>query len=186
MPLVQQQQTRQQIPAEILARFPGQQAGEMVDRYHTQGFLVLCPFLVVGCFGKVDGDGGVGESGPGVVDAHRVVRGGGIAGDVADDAEVPSRLTAGLAELVLGDEGRDGRVTQIDAIHEDVGFDDLVKGSPARRFGQVPFCDVAVRDAGAFEEGDGTGAAAAEGADYEDFWGRAVFEGGAEGGFDGG
>ena len=59
----------------------------------------------------------------------------GVAGDVADDAQ----LAVGVGEGVWRDEGRDFG-GEVDAVYEDVGFDDFLVGAGfGFRFGEVPF-----------------------------------------------
>ena len=88
---------------------------------------------------------------------------GGVAGDVADDAEV---AFVAVVQGLLVDEGRDF-FREVDAVDEDVGLDDLGEGAALGRFCQVPFQDVLVWDAGLFAEVDGASAAAAEGTDHQ-------------------
>lgn len=103
-------------------------------------------------------DGGLVEGGVDVVDGDGVVRVGGVAADVADDAEV----AAGALEALAVDKGRDG-LGQVDAVDEDVRLDDLGVGPVARLgLGQVPLLDLAAADL--LEQVDGAGAAAAQGA----------------------
>jgi hypothetical protein len=88
----------------------------------------------VAALGERDGHGRFAEGGVDVVDGDRVVGVGGVARDVADDAQ-----TARLGGERLGvDEGRDlGR--QVDAVDEDVRLDDfLVWAGLGRGFGEVP------------------------------------------------
>ena len=58
-----------------------------------------------------------------------------VAGDVADDAELARRRGEGVRR----DEGRDFG-GEVDAVDEDVGFDDLLVGAWfGAGFGEVPF-----------------------------------------------
>lgn len=139
----------------------------MIDRNHAErrpGIIIILR--------ELHPHRGLGEARPGIVDPHRVVRAAGVAADVAHDTEFPPALPARGFELGFGDKGRDGLVAEVDAVDEDVGFDDLGEGAAARGFGHVPFYDVRGGDAGIFAEVHGTVAAAAEGADNEDSWGR--------------
>ena len=89
---------------------------------------------VVAALGKLYGPGRLAESGVDVVDGDGVMRVGGVAGDVADDAQA-----TGLGGERLGvDEGGDlgGEVYAVD---EDVRLDDLLVGAGlGRGFGEVP------------------------------------------------
>lgn len=96
-----------------------------------------------------------------IVYGDGVVRVRRIAANVANNAE----LAAGLCELLLVDEGRDG-LGQIDAVDENVALDDLGVGAGAlRRLGQIPLLDLAAADL--LEQVNGAGAAAAEGSENE-------------------
>lgn len=86
---------------------------------------------------------------------------GGVAGDVADDAE----LAGGRLQALAVDKGRDG-LGEVDAVDEDVRLDDLGVGPAALLgLGEVPLLDVGAADL--LEQVDGAGAAAAEGAEDE-------------------
>jgi hypothetical protein len=89
---------------------------------------------VVAALGELHGHCGLAEGGVDVVDGDRVVRVGGVAGDVADDAQA-----ARLGGERLGvDEGGD-LGGQVDAVDEDVRLDDLLVGTGlGRGFGEVP------------------------------------------------
>jgi hypothetical protein len=89
------------------------------------------------------------------------VRVGGVAADVADDAEV----AGGGRERLEVDKGRDG-FGEVDAVDEEVALDDLGVG-PGAVFclGQVPLLDLVAADL--VEEVDGAAAAAAKGAEDE-------------------
>ncbi len=151
----------------------------MIDRDHAEGR--------PGILRKLHPHRGLGEARPGIVDPHRVVRAAGVAADVADDAEFPPALPARGFELRFGDERRDRLIAEVDAVDEDVGFDDLGEGAATRGFGHVPFYDVRGRDAGVFAEVHGAVTAAAKGADYENsWWGGGKGQGGGEGGLEGG
>lgn len=128
LPVVETKQTGQQVCAESLRCLARQQARQVVDADHAQR-------QTVAALGEGDGHGWLGEGGVDVVDGNGVVRVGGVAGDVADDAEA-----AGLGGQRLGvDEGRDlGR--EVDAVNEDVGLDDLLVGAGlGGGLGEVPF-----------------------------------------------
>jgi hypothetical protein len=114
LPVLQTEQTGQQVGAESLGRLTGQQARQVVDANHAER-------QVIAALGKLDRHGGFAEGGVDVVDGDRVVRVGGVAGDVANDAQA-----AGLCRERLGvDEGRDlGR--QVDAVDEDIRLDNLL------------------------------------------------------------
>lgn len=171
----------------------------MVDCYHAQGFRQGFAFLFVvvyfggggdgigvvgGMFRKVDSNSRLGETSPRIINPHWIIRRSGIARHIAHDPKPPPPLAPSLPKLLFRDERRDGRITEIHAVDEDIGFRDLVEWPPARGLRHIPFGDVGGGDAGALEEGDGAGAAAAQRADDEAFWGRGVVEGGGEGGFD--
>lgn len=96
LPVLQPEQTWQQVGAESLRGLAGQQAGQVVDADDAER-------QVVAALGEGDGHGRLGEGGVDVVDGDGVVRVGGVAGDVADDAQA-----ARLGGERLGvDEGRD-------------------------------------------------------------------------------
>ena len=117
---------------------------------------------VVAALGKRDGHCGLGEGGVDVVDGDGVVGVGGVAGDVADDAQA-----ARIGGQRLGiDEGRD-LGGEVDAVDEDIGLDDLlVRSGLGGGLWEIPLEDVF--KAGADAEVDGTTAAAAESTDDED------------------
>jgi hypothetical protein len=126
-PVLQTEQTGQQVGAESLRRLTGKQAGQVIDADDAE-------WQVVAALGELHGHGGFAESGVDVVDGDRVVRVGGVAGDVADDAQA-----ARLGGERLGvDEGGD-LGGQVDAVDEDVRLDDLLVGAGlGRGFGEVP------------------------------------------------
>jgi hypothetical protein len=127
LPVLQTEQAGEQVGAESLRCLAGQQAGQVVDADDTKR-------QVVAALGERHGHGRLAEGGVDVVDGDRVVRVGGVAGDVADDAQA-----ARLGGERLGvDEGRD-LGGEVDAVDEDVGLDDLlVWAGLGRGFGQVP------------------------------------------------
>lgn len=86
-----------------------------------------------------------------------------VAGDVADDAEVP--VWGGESFSV--DERGDG-FGEVDAVDEDVTFDYLRKGPALGRLVHVPAEDVAVGNSCLGAEIDGAAAAAAKSANDED------------------
>ena len=99
----------------------------MVDADDAEG-------QAVAALGQRDGDGGLAEGGVDVVDGDGVVRVGGVAGDVADDAEAAGGGGEGLGV----DEGRD-LGGEVDAVDEDVGLDDFLVGAGlGGGFGEVP------------------------------------------------
>lgn len=111
------------------------------------------------------GQGGAGEGAVGVVDGDGVVRVGGVTADVADDGEFAALLGRGEGFPV---HERWDLFGQVDAVDEDVGFGDFVKGPALGRLRQVPLEDVFVRDAGLAAEVDGSAATASQGADDQD------------------
>lgn len=70
--------------------------------------------------------GWIREGRPVVVDGHGVMRIVGVAGDIAHDGE----LAGGGGEGVFGYEGGDF-LGEVDAVDEDVGFDDFFEGAAA-------------------------------------------------------
>lgn len=142
-------QAGQQGVAKGLGRLARQGRGQVVDGDDGQRRPVAL---------DVDGDGGLVEGGVDVVDGDGVVGVGGVAGDIADDAQ----LAGGALEAGAVDKGRDG-LGQVDAVDENVRLDNLRVRAVARLgLGQVPLLDLAAADL--FEQVDGAGAAAAEGA----------------------
>jgi extradiol dioxygenase family protein len=127
LPVLQTEQTGQQVGAESLGCLAGQQAGQVVDADDAER-------QVVATLGERHRHGRLAEGGVDVVNGDRVVGIGGVAGDVADDAQA-----ARLGGERLGvDEGRD-LGGEVDAVDEDVGLDDLlVWAGLGRGFGEVP------------------------------------------------
>ena len=80
LPVLQTEQTWEQVGAESLGRLAGQQAGQVVDADDTER-------QVVAALRERDGHGRFAEGGVDVVDGDRVVGVGGVARDVADDAQ---------------------------------------------------------------------------------------------------
>lgn len=109
----------------------------------------------------IDLDGGLVECGVDVVDGNGVVGVGGVAADVADDAE----LAAGALEARAVDKRRDG-LGQVDAVDEDVRLDDLrVRPVALLGLGQIPLLDLAAADL--LQQVDGARAAAAQSSEHQ-------------------
>ena len=95
----------------------------------------------------------------------------GVTADIADDA----KLAIGVCERLHVDEWWN-RFGEIDAVHEDVRFDDFGVGpASAGGFGKVPFQDLFRWDAGCEAEIYGTAATAAKSADDEDLGNLTAF-----------
>lgn len=100
----------------------------MIDADHTQ-------WQLTGSAWQLHRDGRVGEGGVDFVDGNGIVRVRGIAGDIAHDAQLACRGRQGLGV----DEGRD-LGGEVDAVDEDIGFDDFLVRSWLRRgLGEIPF-----------------------------------------------
>ena len=82
---------------------------------------------------------------------------GGVAGDVADNAQIAFFVVQG----VFVDERWDF-LGEVDAVDEDIRLDDLNERPTFGCFRHIPLQDVLVRDASLFAEIDGASAAAAE------------------------
>lgn len=155
LPVLEAQQTGKQVCAESLRRFAGEQTGQVVNADHAQR-------QAVATLGERDGHCRFRECGVNVVDGNRVVRVGGVAGDVADDAQA-ARLSGQRLSI---DEGRD-LGGEVDAVNEDIGLDDLLVGAGlGGGLLDVPLDDVF--EAGADAKVDGSATAATESADDED------------------
>lgn len=155
LPVLEAKQTWEQVCAEGLGCLAGQQTRQVVDADHAQR-------QTVAALGKRDRHCGLAESGVDVVDGDRVVRIGGVAGDVADNAQA-----ARLSRQRLGvDEGRD-LGGEVDAVDEDIRLDNLlVRTGLGGGLLNVPLDDVL--EAGADAEVDSTTAATTESTDDED------------------
>jgi hypothetical protein len=148
--VLQGEEAGQEGVAEGLGGLAGQGRGQVVDGDDGEGGPVA---------GDVDLDGGLVEGGVDVVDGDGVVGIGGVAADVADDAE----LAGGRLQALAVDKGWDG-LGEVDAVDEDVRLDDVGVGALAL----LGLCEVPLLDVGAadlLEQVDGAGAAAAEGAE---------------------
>ena len=155
LPVLETEQTGEQVCAEGLRCLAGQQTGQVVDAYDAQR-------QTVAALGQRHGYCGLAESGVDVVDGDGVVGVGGVARDVADDTQA-----ARLSRQRLGvDEGRD-LGGEVDAVDEDIGLDDLlVRARLGGGLLDVPLDDVF--KTGANAEVDSTTAATTESADDED------------------
>jgi hypothetical protein len=145
-------QAGQQGIAESLRRLTRQGRRQVVDGDNRQRRPVTL---------DIDLDSGLVECGVDAVDGNGVVRVGGVAADVADDAE----LAAGALEARAVDKRRDG-LGQVDAVDEDVRLDDLrVRPVALLGLGQVPLLDLAAPDL--LQQVDGARAAAAQRAEHQ-------------------
>lgn len=155
LPVLEAEQTGQQVGAESLRCLARKQAGQVVDADHAQG-------QTVAAFGQRDGHCGLGEGGVDVVDWDGVVGVGGVARDIADNAQA---TRVGGQRLGV-DEGRD-LGGEVDAVDENVRLDNLLVGTRlGRGLGKIPLEDVLKTSADA--EVDGTTTAAAESTNDED------------------
>lgn len=142
-------QAGQQGVAEGLGRLARQSRRQVVDGDDGQSGAVAL---------YVNLDGGLVEGGVDIVDGDGVVGVGGVAADVADNAE----LAAGALEALAIDEGRDG-LGEVNAVDEDVRLDDLgVRPVALLGLGKIPLLDLAAADL--LEQVNGTRATAAQSA----------------------
>jgi hypothetical protein len=154
LPVFEAEQTGEQVCAEGLGRFARKQTGQVVDTDHAQG-------QTVATLGKRNRHGRLAEGGVDIVDGDRVVRVGGVARDITDNAQA-----ARLSGQRLGvDEGRD-LGGEIDAVDKDIRLDDLlVWAGLSGGLLDIPLDDIfkARTDA----EVDGAATATTESADHE-------------------
>jgi hypothetical protein len=108
LPVLEAEQTGEQVCAESLRRFAREQTGQVIDADHAEG-------QTVAALGKRNRHGRLAEGGVDVVDGDRVVGVGGVARDVADDAQA-ARLRG---ERLGIDEGRD-LGGEVDAVDENI------------------------------------------------------------------
>ena len=155
LPVLETEQAGKQVCAEGLGCLTGQQTGQVVDADNAQ-------WQTVAALRERHWYCGLAEGGVDVVDGDRVVGVGGVARDVADNAQA-----ARLSRQRLGvDEGRD-LGGEVDAVDEDIGLDDLlVRARLGGGLLDVPLDDVF--KTGANAEVDSTTAATTESADDED------------------
>lgn len=155
LPVLETEQTREQVCAEGLGCLAGQQTGQVVDADNAQR-------QIVAALGESHGHCGLAESGVDVVNGNGVVGVGGVAGDVADDTQA-----ARLSGQRLGVDERRNLGREVDAVDEDVRLNDLlVRARPSGGLLDVPLDDVF--EARADAEVDGTTAAATESTNDED------------------
>ena len=154
LPVLEAEQTGKQVCAEGLGCLTRQQTGQVVDADDAQR-------QTVAALGESHGHCGLRECGVDVVDGDGVVGVGGVAGNIADDAQA-----ARLSRKRLGvDEGRN-LGAEVDAVDEDVGLNDfLVRTGLGGGLLDVPLDDVF--ETGADAEVDGTTAATTESTDDE-------------------
>ena len=88
---------------------------------------------------ELDGDGRVREGGIDRINGYRIERIGGITADVHDDGQ-PPRL-ARRVDLIVGEEGRDGR-GEVDAVDKEIDVEDFLERTALGRLRQVPLEDV--------------------------------------------
>jgi len=155
LPVLETEQTGEQICAEGLGCLAGQQTGQVVDADDAQR-------QTVAALREGHWYCGLAEGGVDVVDGDGVVGVGGVAGDVTDDAQA-----ARLSRQRLGvDEGRD-LGGEVDAVDEDIRLNDLlVRARLGGGLLDIPLDDVF--ETGADAKVDGTTAATTESADDED------------------
>jgi hypothetical protein len=154
LPVLEAEQTGEQVCAESFGRFARKQTGQVVNADHAEG-------QTVAAFGKRNRHGRLAESGVDVVDGDRVVRVGGVARDITDNAQA-ARLSGQRFGV---DEGRN-LGGEVDAVDEDIRLDDLLVW--ARLSGgllDVPLDDVLKARTDA--EVDGTTTATSESTDDE-------------------
>jgi hypothetical protein len=155
LPVLEAEKTGKQVCAEGLGCLTRQKTGQVVDADDAQ-------WQTVAALGESHGHCGLREGGVDVVDGDGVVGVGGVAGDVADDAQA-----ARLSGQRLGVDERRDLGAEVDAVDEDVGLNDLLVRT---RLGggllDVPLDDVF--EACANAEVDGTTAATTESTDDED------------------
>lgn len=114
LPVLETEQAGKQVCAEGLGCLTGQQTGQVVDADNAQ-------WQTVAALRERHWYCGLAEGGVDVVDGDGVVGVGGVAGDVADNAQA-----ARLSRQRLGvDEGRD-LGGEVDAVDEDVRLNDLL------------------------------------------------------------
>lgn len=155
LPVLETEQTGEQVCAEGLGCLTRQQTGQVVDADDAQR-------QTVAALGERHGYCGFAEGGVDVVDGDGVVGVGGVARDVADDTQA-----ARLSRQRLGvDEGRNlGR--EVDAVDKDIRLDDfLVRAGLGGGLLDIPLDDVLETSANA--EVDSTTAATTESTNDED------------------
>jgi hypothetical protein len=154
LPILEAEQTWEQVCAESLRRFARKQTGQVVNADHAEGQTVTT-------LRKGNRHGRLAEGGIDVVDGNRVVRVGGVTRHVANNAQA-----ARLSGQRLGvDEGRD-LGGEVDAVDKDIRLDDLLVW--ARLSGgllDIPLDDILKARTDA--EVDGTATATTESANNE-------------------
>jgi len=155
LPVLETEQTGEQVCAEGFGCLAGQQTGQVIDADDAE-------WQTVAAFGQSDGHCRLAECGVDVVDGDGVVGVGGVARDVADDAQA-----ARLSGQRLGiDEGRN-LGGEVDAVDKDVRLNDLlVRARLGGGLLDVPLDNVF--EAGTNAEVDGATTATTKGADDED------------------
>ena len=155
LPVLETEQTGKQVCAEGLGCLTGQQTGQVVDADDAQR-------QAVAALGEGNGNCGLAEGGVDVVDGDGVVGVGGVARDIADDAQA-----ARLSRQRLGVDERRNLGGEVDAVDEDIRLDDLlVRARLGGGLLDIPLDDVFETSANA--KVDGTTAATTESTDDED------------------
>jgi hypothetical protein len=155
LPVLETEQTGEQVCAESLRCLTGKQTGQVVDADDAQR-------QTVAALRERHWHCGLAEGGVDVVDGDGVVRVGGVARDIADNAQA-ARLSR---QRLSVDEGRD-LGGEVDAVDEDVRLNDLlVRARLGGGLLDIPLDDVF--ETGADAEVDGTTAATTESTDDED------------------
>lgn len=152
LPVLEAEQTGQQVCAESLGCLAGKQAGQVVDADDAER-------QIVAALGERHRHRGLGEGRVDVVDGDGVVGVGGVARDVADDAQA-----ARIGGQRLGVDERRDLSREVDAVDEDIRLDNLLVGTGlGGGLREIPLEDVF--EAGTDAEVDGSTTAAAKSTD---------------------